>query len=104
MMSIEYLRDFRVGSITLFDTTLAFAGVLILSPILTWLASKAHLKIPTVSWLWFTIPVSVIFHAIFKQNTPLMKMLANPGQLEFYIAIVVLLAMVYMGVRKISKI
>ncbi len=104
MVSIEYLRDFRVGPFTIFDTTIAFAGVLILSPILTWLASKAHLKVPTVTWLWFTIPVSVIFHAIFKQNTPLMKMLANPVQLEFYIAIVVLVTMVYMGVRRISKI
>lgn len=104
MITLEYLRDFRVGPFTMFDTTLAFIGMLILSPILTWIASKLHLKVPAISWLWLTIPVSVPFHAIFQQDTPLMKILSNPGQVQFYITIAVLLAMTYMGIRKIKRI
>lgn len=79
-------------------------GILILSPILTWLLSKLHLRIPVISWLWFTLPLSVIFHIIFHISTPLMKILENPGRFQFYIAIFILLAMTYMGFRKVSKI
>ncbi len=104
MPSLEYLRSFRFGPFTFFDTVLSYLAVLILSPLLTKLAAKMHLKIPTSSWLWFTLPVSVIFHFIFRQDTPLMKILANPNQFQFYIALLVLFAMTYMGFRKISKI
>lgn len=104
MISLEYLRQFRVGPFTIFDTLASYIGILILSPVLTWLVSRLRLKIPTISWLWFTLPLSVIFHIIFHQSTPLMKILANPRQAQFYIAIIVLLAMTYMGFRKISKI
>lgn len=103
MISIEYLRQFRIGPFTIFDTGISYVGVLILSPILIWLMSKLRLKIPIISWLWFTLPLSVIFHIIFHQSTPLMKILANPGQVQFYIAIFILFAMIYMGFRKISK-
>jgi hypothetical protein len=79
-------------------------GILILSPILTWLMSRLHLKIPTISWLWFTLPLSVIFHIVLRQSTPLMKILANPGHFQFYIAIFILLAMIFLGFKKTSKI
>lgn len=104
MISLEYLRQFRVGPFTIFDTLASYIGILILSPILTWLMSRLRLKIPTISWLWFTLPLSVLFHIIFHQSTPLIKILANPGQAQFYIAIIVLLAMTYMGFKKVSKI
>lgn len=104
MITLEYLRQFKIGPFAIFDTMAAYVGILIFSPILTWLMSKLRIKIPIISWLWFTLPLSVIFHIIFHQSTPLMKILANPGHLQFYIAIFILLAMTYMGLRKISKI
>jgi hypothetical protein len=104
MISIEYLRQFRIGPFTIFDTGAAYLGVLILSPILSWLMSKLHLKVPIISWLWFTLPLSVISHILLHQKTPLMKILANPGQFQFYIVMFILLAMVYLGFRKICKI
>ncbi len=104
MLSIEYLRQFRIGQFTIFDTLASYIGILILSPVLTWLMSKLHIKIPTSSWLWFTLPLSVAFHIIFRQATPLMKILANPGRAQFYIAVFVLFTMTYMGFRKITKI
>ena len=103
MLSIEYLRQFRIGQFAIFDTVTAYIGILILSPVLTWLMSKLHIKIPIISWLWLTMPLSVIFHIIFLQATPLMKILANPGNFQFYIAIIILFAMTFMGLRKISK-
>ena len=103
MITLEYLRDFKVGPFTMFDTTLAFVGVLIVSPILTWLVAKLNYKVPLVSWLWFTVPVSIIFHAIFQQDTPLIKILTDPHTLAFYVAIIVLVFMTYMGTINVSK-
>jgi hypothetical protein len=103
MISIEYLRQFRIGPFTIFDTVTAYLGILILSPILTWLMSKLHFKVTTASWLWLTLPLSVIFHIIFLQTSPLMKILVHPEHFQFYIAVFILVTMTYMGFSKISK-
>lgn len=104
MFSLEYLRSFRIGPFTIFDTVGSYVGVLILSPILIWLASRLRLHIPLSSWLWFTLPLAVLFHVIFQQSTPLMKILTNPVRYEFYIAVIILVAMTYMGFRKVSRV
>lgn len=103
MHTIGDLRQVRIGQFTVFDTVISYLGVLILSPLLSWLFAKLHLKVPTCSWLWFTMPVAVIFHVLFHQTTPLMKILADPSQYQFYLALVILLAMTYLGLRKIRK-
>ena len=45
MFSLEYLRQFRIGTFTIFDTFSAYLGIFLLSPILVWLFSKVNLKI-----------------------------------------------------------
>lgn len=102
MFSIEYLRQLRIGSFTIFDTVSAYLGILLLAPFLSKLTSKINLKIPIVSWVWLTMPLSVIFHLLFRQSTPVIKILNNPSLPQFYIVLLVLLIMVYMGFRKIS--
>lgn len=104
MVSLEYLRQFRIGPFAIFDTVTSYVAVLVLSPLLSWLASKVNIAVPKVSWLWFTLPLAVVFHIIFLQSTPLMKILANPENLQFYIAIIILFAMTYMGFKEIHKI
>lgn len=104
MITLEYLRQFKAGPFAIFDTVISYVGILIFAPILSWLAAQLHIRIPTSSWLWFTMPISVIFHLIVNQLTPLMKVLANPGHFTFYIALFTLIAMTYMGLRGISKI
>lgn len=102
MFSIEYLRRFRIGPFTIFDTVSAYLGILLLAPLLSWLASKINLKIPVVSWIWFTMPLSVIFHILFNQSTPVIKILTDPSLPQFYVVLLVLLIMAYIGFRKIS--
>lgn len=102
MFSIEYLRQFKIGPFAIFDTVSAYLGILLLAPLLTWLFSKVNLKIPVVSWLWFTMTLSVIFHILFNQSTPVIKILSNPNSFQFYITTLILLIMFYMGFRKIS--
>lgn len=102
MFSLEYLRQFRIGPFTIFDTVSAYIGILLLSPILSWLFSKVNLKIPVVSWIWLTMPISVLFHVLFSQSTPVVKILSDPKQPQFYIVLLTLLIMTYMTLKKIS--
>lgn len=102
MFSIEFLRQFRIGPFTIFDTVSAYLGILLLAPLLSWLTSKINLKIPVVSWIWFTMPLSVIFHVLFRQSTPVINILTNPSLPQFYAVLLVLLVMTYMGFRKVS--
>ncbi len=102
MFSVEYLRQFRIGPFTIFDTVSAYLGILLLAPLLVFLFSKINFKIPVVSWVWLTMPLSVLFHVLFRQTTPIITILSNPGQPQFYITLLALLIMVYMGLRKIS--
>lgn len=104
MISLEVLREYRIGPFTIFDTVISYLGILILSPLFTWLAAKIHLNISIVSWLWLTIPLSVFFHLVSRQETPLMKILSDPSKYEFYIALVVIVFMTYMGLKNVTNI
>lgn len=104
MFSLEYLRQFRIGPFAIFDTVASYVGAFMLSPLLSWLASRINIKIPKLSWLWLILPLAVVFHFIFNQSTPLMKMLAHPENFQFYIAVTMLITMIYMGFREIHKI
>ncbi len=103
MLSIEYLREFRIGQFAIFDLTTAYLGMLILSPIFTWMMSKLKINVPIVSWVLLTLPLSVVFHIIFQQTTPLIELLSNPDRIQFYVVIFILFAMTYLGLSKIRK-
>ena len=96
---LGFLRQFKIGPFSIFDFALAYIGVFFIAPLLTRLFFRLHLKISRSSWLWLTLPISVLFHAAFQQNTPLMKMLLNPH--GFYAEKLVILFMLFMGLRKI---
>lgn len=102
-MLIEELRSYKVGPFAIFDTAISYLGILIVSPLLTKILLKFGLKISVSSWLWLTIPISIIFHLLFSQQTPLIKILNNPRQLDFYVAITILLFMTYMGLKNINR-
>jgi len=102
MNLIGFARQFKIGPFAIFDTVLAFVGIYLLAPFLSKLFLKIHVYIPRVSWLWLTLPISVLFHLVFSQNTPFMKILSDPHQFQFYLGITILLFMSYMGLRKIK--
>jgi uncharacterized integral membrane protein len=100
---LNILRQYRIGPFTIFDVATAYLGIYLLAPLLTKMFSKIHINVSRVGWLWLTLPISVLFHLIFRQNTPFMKMLLNPHQFQFYLGIIILLFMIYMGLRKIKN-
>jgi hypothetical protein len=99
---LHILRQYKIGPFTIFDTVTAYVGIFLIAPLLTKIFSKIHINISRAGWLWLTLPISVIFHLIFRQNTPFMKILSDPHQFQFYLGIIILLFMSYMGLRKIK--
>ncbi|NCS97911.1 MAG: hypothetical protein GW762_04960 [Candidatus Pacebacteria bacterium] len=71
MITIEYLRSFRVGEFAIFDFVVSFIGIFLLSPLLSKLARFFRLNIPLKSWMFFTIPFSVLAHILVGNITPL---------------------------------
>lgn len=98
MEFISILRQFKIGSFAVFDIVAAYLGVFLLAPFLTKLTLLAKVSVPRVSWMWFTLPLSVVFHLAVNQNTPFMKIILDNTKIG---ARLVLLAMLYMGCRQI---
>ena len=97
MIDIAYLRQFRIGPYAIFDVVLSYLGIYLLSPLLTAAFAKIHLNITKSDWMWLVLPLSVIFHLIFNQKTSFMKALINPE--HYFIEAIVLVFMLYMGLR-----
>lgn len=98
---ISILRQYRIGPFTIFDSATAYLGIFLIAPLLTKLFFKLHINISRSGWMWLTLPIAVVFHLAFHQNTPFMKMLLNPKY--YYLPIIVLIFMLYMGLRNIKN-
>lgn len=99
MEIIDTLRQFRIGPFTVFDFVTAYLGIFILALILSKLFPKINTYIPLSSWIWLTLPIGVIVHLALQINSPLIKMLLDPN--GSYIAKIVLIFMLFMGLRGI---
>lgn len=99
---IPYLRQFRVGPFAIFDIAISYLGIYLLSPLLIKLFAKIHVRTTLSTWMFLTLPIGVIFHVVFSQNTPLMKMLLDLG--GHYLEKAILLSMVVMGIRSMQVI
>ena len=104
MLNLPLLRQYKVGPLAIFDIIISYLGIAILAPLLSKIFLKFKIVIPIKSWIWLTMPIGVIFHILFRQSTPFMKMLLNPQKFDFYLALISLTIMVYFGVKDISKI
>ena len=96
---IEFVRQFRIGPFAVFDIAVSYLAVFLLASRLTNLARKAKLHILKAQWLWLVLPVSVIIHLIFGQETPLTRMALDPN--NSYLLKLVILFMIFMGLRGI---
>jgi hypothetical protein len=100
VIDIVYLRQFRIGPYAIFDFVVSYLGIYIVTPVLSAVCSKIHLNISRSGWMWLTLPISVVFHLVFHQQTPFMKALINPD--HYYSEALVILFMVYMGIKNVQ--
>lgn len=97
---IALLRSYRIGSFSIFDFATAYLGIYLVAPLLSKLFLRLGLDIPRSSWLWLTLPISLLVHLALGLSTPLMNMLFDPT--GHYLTKLVMIAMLYMGLRAIK--
>lgn len=102
MISLEVIRQLRIGPFTVFDTATAYIGIFLIAPILTWAFSKIHVYIKRTQWLWLTLPIGLTTHLALRLNTPFTKMFLSPKD-YYFIPQLVILAMLFMGLKNINK-
>jgi len=104
MITIDLLRKYRIGEFAIFDLSTAFLGVLILSPLLSWLFRKLGWEIPKVSWIFWTLPIGILAHSIIGRKTPMTTEFFDPrGHYILKILILTLLIIGAKGVKRIGK-
>jgi len=77
MITIEFLRSYKLLDYAIFDFVVSFLGVYLLSPILTKLFLLFKIKVSRKSWLLLTIPVSILVHYLVGNITPMTKDFLN---------------------------
>ena len=97
---IEYLRQFRIGGYAMFDFTLAFVGIYLLSPLLSKVFLKMRIKIPKRNWLFLTLPIAILVHLLIGSMTPMTKYVIDIH--GHYVLKVVMIALLVLGLRRIT--
>ncbi|MFH2232258.1 MAG: hypothetical protein ABII13_03770 [Patescibacteria group bacterium] len=104
MFSIEYLRQFRIGSYAIFDFAVTFLGIYLLSPLLSKLFRKLRIDVPKRNWLYLALPISIVAHLLVGEITPMTKnFLDIHGHYILKILIVSLLVLGIKGIKIIRK-
>lgn len=104
MITIDFLRQFRIAGFAIFDLSVAFLGILILSPLLSWLFRKLGVEIPKRSWIFWTLPIGIITHLIIGRKTPMTTDFIDlSGHYVLKIFVLVLLILGMMGVKRRKK-
>lgn len=100
MISIDFLRQFRIGEYAIFDFATAFLGIYLLSFLLSKALLKIGIDMPKKNWLFLTLPIGIIIHLIIGRVTPLTSnFLDTQGH---YVLKIVIIGLMFLGVRGIK--
>ena len=101
MLNIEYLRSFRIGPYAIFDFVASYLGVAVLAPLLSKLTKKLGWTVPFSSWMWLTLPISVLAHIAAGNVTPMTEDFLSPN--DGWIIKLVIIGMTYMAFKNIKR-
>ncbi len=100
MNTIEFLRQFRVLDYAVFDFAVSFLGIYLLAPLLSKIFLKIRLDIPRKSWLFLTLPISILTHLIVFSITPMTRDFFDIH--DHYILKIVILILLFFGIKGIK--
>ena|SRR5680860_1686117 len=104
MVSLEFLRQFHAGDYAIFDLTVAFLGIFLLSPLLSKMFLKIGVYIPRVNWIFLTLPIGILVHVLIGSMTPMTKQFFSwPGNFWLKVSILTLLILGLRGIKIINK-
>ena len=69
MATIEFLRQFRFAGYAIFDITISFLCIYLLSGLLSKLFLKIRVSIPKQNWLFLTLPIGILAHLLVGKIT-----------------------------------
>ncbi|MEI8232897.1 MAG: hypothetical protein WCG44_04080 [bacterium] len=102
MLSIEYLRSFKILGFAIFDLTVSFIGIYLLAPVLSRIFALAKIDIPRINWLFLTLPLSIIVHIAVGNFTPMTRDFLDLS--SHYFLKIFIIALLYLGLRGIKLI
>jgi hypothetical protein len=73
MITLEYIRSFRIAGYALFDLAVSYIGIYFLAPLLTRFFLLFKIRISRKSWLILTLPLSIIVHLAVGNYTQMTK-------------------------------
>lgn len=100
MNTIEYLRHFRIGPFAIFDFAISYIGFYLVSPLIIKLFSYLNITISKENIMWLVLPISILAHIAVGTYTPLTKMFLNTS--DYYILKIIIVFMIYMGLRGVA--
>jgi len=88
-----------LGGYAVFDLVVSFLGVYLLAPGLSKLFFKIGIIIPKENWLFLTLPLGILIHALVETNTLMTK---NFFQLQSNYGLkLIILTLIILGLRGI---
>lgn len=100
MNTLEFLRSFKLFGFALFDFSLSIIGVYFLSPLLSQIFFKLGIQISRKSWLFLTVPISIVAHIVVGADTPLVQNFLDIQ--SGYVVKVIVFVLTYLGAREIK--
>lgn len=100
MITIEFLRQFRLEGYAIFDLTLAFLGMYLISPVLSKIFLKFGVYIPKTNWVVLTLPIGIIAHLIIGTKTLMVQNFFDIN--NYYILKIIILISLILGLRGIK--
>ncbi|MCX6713726.1 MAG: hypothetical protein NTV48_01320 [Candidatus Vogelbacteria bacterium] len=103
MVSLVYLRSFRIFNFAIFDIAISLLGMYLLSGILSKIFLKIGVEIPQRSWVLWALPIGIAVHLAVGQMTPMTKNLIDlNGHYVLKIIILAFFVAGFVGVKLVK--
>jgi len=100
MITIEWLRQFRIAGYALFDILVSLFGIYLLSPLLSKLFLFFRIKVPKNNWVFLTLPLGILIHILVGTITPMTKSFLDMN--SNYVLKVIVIVLTIIGIRGIK--
>lgn len=103
-MIIDFLRQFRIGPFAIFDFSISYLGLWLLSPLIIKGLKRVRIEISLASIMLLVVPLSVLAHLLVGRYTPLTLMfLDSSGGILAKVVLFIMLGMGLRGIRRLDK-
>jgi len=101
VMTLETIRQIRLGEYAVFDLVLAFVGVYWAAPLLSRICRRLGVEVPRQSWLLLTLPLGLLVHLLIGSMTRMTREFINPE--GDYLLKVLIVGLVLLGVKGMKR-